>query len=166
MIEALDAPTIQTWKTVKLGVHKTAGEYLQVLKSAKYHISDWVNDILGKAELTCSTEETDVDLVVLSVAELGFKNGSKHSEICVRAMKMGLLLCPVEVGPALRLTYKDQPRGEWLIIAVNAISGSDDVLELVSVEHDHDDGLSISGYRGSSDRFWHSDHRFVFVRRK
>jgi hypothetical protein len=122
MIEALDAPTIQTWKTIKLGVHKTAGEYLQALKRVRYHISDWVNDILGEAEFTCATKETDVDLVVLSVAELGFKDGAKHSEICVRALKMGLLLCPVEVGPALRLTYKDQPRGEWLIIAMNPIS--------------------------------------------
>jgi hypothetical protein len=37
---------------------------------------------------------------------------------------------------------------------------------VVSVEHEHDDGLSISGYRGRPDGFWHSDRRFVFMRRK
>jgi hypothetical protein len=104
--------------------------------------------------------------VVLSVAELGFREGAKYSEIRARALELGLglELCPAEVGPALRLAYKDQPRGEWLIIAMNTISVSDGDLRVFRVGHD-DGGLWLGGdYRRPGD-FWRSDRRFVFVRR-
>jgi len=153
------------WKTVKLGLHKSTDEYRKAMKSAKNKVGDWANDILGKPAFTCATEETDVDLVVLSVAELGFKDGAKYSEICARALELGLELCPAEVGPALRLAYKDQPRGEWLIIAMEAIAGSGGDLHVFDVEHDLGE-LWLFGSHGHPEYFWDSAYRFVFVRRK
>ena len=157
-MEALEAPTIQTWKTIRLGVHKTADEYRKAMKSAKNKVGDGVGELLGNAKFTCATEETDVDLVVLSGAELDFKESAEYSDICARALELGLELCPAEVGPALRLAYKDQPRGEWLIIAMKAIT--DSAMNAIT----DSDGDLVTFNVGHVGNF--SDLRFVFVRRK
>jgi hypothetical protein len=154
------------WQTVRLGVHKTADEYRRALKAAKYRGGEWgANDFLAKAEFTCATEETDVDLVAVSVADLGFKDGALYSQICGKAHEMGLVQCPVEVGPALLLAHKDQPRGERLIIAMKANADSGGDLDEFDLELGGS-GLSLRGYCGPLDRFWDSERRFVFVRRE
>lgn len=151
------------WKTVKLSPCKTPDEYRKALKKGGLYIGDWGNDILGKPAFTASDTETEVDLVVVSVAELCSKKGAKYDAICARALEMGLELCPAEVGPALRLAYKDQPRGEWLIIAMNAIIRSFGDPGVFFVGRD----LIWSWLHGDSNhpsRLWGSDDRFVFVR--
>ena len=60
-----------------------------------YRIGDWSNDALGKTP--CAQEETEVDLVLLSVKELGFGNGAHYKDICAKALQVGL-----ELGPAAR----------------------------------------------------------------
>lgn len=128
-------------------------------------IGDWGNDILGKPAFTVSSEEVEVELVVVSVAELGFKDGATRKKIYQRAQEFGLDLCPNEVGPQLRLQYKDQPKGEWLLIAMEPIADSDGYLKVFRVAHD-DDELWLHGIYGYPDRFWVGGRRFVFVRRK
>lgn len=73
---------------------------------------------------TCAKKQEEVDLVVVSVGELGFKDVALYKDICARAAEFGLDLCPAEVGPALRLAYDDQPLGEWLYIAMEATTDS------------------------------------------
>ncbi|MEI8339074.1 MAG: hypothetical protein WCF94_00210 [bacterium] len=157
------------WKTIKIGTGpKNAGDFRKVLKKAGSNISDWANDILGKSafEASVSTTENEVDLVNLSVRELGFKEGASIKEIYEQAIKLGLDLCPAEVGPQLRLQYQDQPRGEWIIIAMEPITDSDGDLEVFHVECGDDGGLWLSSYYGHAGRFYNADHRFVFLRRK
>ncbi len=115
--------------------------------------------------ITCSKEEIDLDLVVLSVADLGFKSGARYADICAKAVELGLELCPAEVGPALRLQYGDQPSGEWLRIAMEAITnrgGGRFVFSVFRVAHD----LCLNHVYGHSDYVWHAGDRFVFGRRK
>jgi hypothetical protein len=50
--------------------------------------------------------KTDVELAVLSAAELGVESDeSSLSDVYERARQAGLELCPAEVGPQLRLDY-------------------------------------------------------------
>jgi len=154
------------WKTITLGTSlRTADEFRGALKSNGFHIGDWGNDILDKPAFTTAPKETEVDLVVVSVAELGFKNGATRLEIYERSQELGLELCPAEVGPQLRLQYKDQPRGEWLLIGMEPITDSDGHPSVFSVECG-DDGLWLGGNHGHPGSFWPCPNRWVFLRRK
>lgn len=157
----------KTWKTIKLGTgFQTADDFRKEVKSAGMKIQRLVNDILDKHAFTVATCKTEVELVVASVAELGFKNGATRKDIYIRAEELGLNLCPFEVGPQLRLQYTDQPKGKWLIIAMEPITDSAGHPHLFNVVH-ADEGCSLyaaeDDYQGS---FWGGDCRFVFLRHK
>jgi hypothetical protein len=149
------------WKTVKLGLHKTPAAYRKALKSTNFKIGSWGDDILNKVSI--SETEQELDLVRRSVAELGFKDGAKYSDICAKAVELGLELCPNEVGPALRLQYKDQPRGEWFRVAMEPLTDSGGYLHVFRLEHG-EDGVWLYGGYGHPDDFWSSDSVFVFGR--
>jgi len=163
VIKAIEQ-TFPIWKTIKLGTGlKTADDFRKALKQSGCKIGDWGNDILGKPAFTVSETETEVNLVNISVAKLGFKNGATRKDIYERAISLGLELCPNEVGPQLRLQYKDQPNGEWLRIAMEPISGSLGDLSIFKVEH-RGSGLWLDSGVGGPGGFWGGSSRFVFVR--
>lgn len=114
----------QIWKTIKLGTGlKDADAFHKALLLENFCINDWANDILDNPSFTVATEEVKVDLVKVSVGELGFRQGS-YQQICAGAFERGLKLCPAEVGPQLRLQYKDQPNCTWIRVAMETIIGS------------------------------------------
>ena len=155
---------LKVFKTIKLGTGlKTADDFRKSFKDNGFKLGDWANDILGKPVFTVATEETELDLVVVSVAELGFKKGATREQIYTRAEERGLYRCPAEVGPQLRLQYADQPNGEWLIVAMEPIRYSACRLELFLVEHD-DDGLWLYSSYDDSDLVWNADNPWVFAR--
>lgn len=152
-----------TWKTVRIGTHRSVEDLSKALGNAGYRVSDWANDILGK--ITVSPTEKELELVVITVGDLGFKNGAKREDIYRRAQELGLDLCPAEVGPQLRLQYKDQPMGEWLLIAMEPIADSDGGLHVFNVER-HGDEIWLHASCGYPGCFWYAGGRWVFVRRK
>ncbi len=157
---------LKVWKTLKLGTGlKTADDFRKAIKAAGMKIGDWGNDILGKPAFTASETAMDVELVNVSVAELGFEDGATLLDIQAKADKLGLDPCPAEVGPQLRLQYADQPKGEWLIVAMKPIAGSDGSLSVFVVGRD-DVGRWLDGDDGDPGDFWDGFGRFVFVRRK
>jgi hypothetical protein len=118
------SPGFDVWKTLSLGTCKDAEALGQAIKGADSQISDWSGDIMSKPAFTVSPEQTTIDLVKVSVAELGFPKGATRAQIYERGTELGLELCPPEVGPQLRLQYSDQPRNEWLLIAMEPITVS------------------------------------------
>ena len=150
------------WKIIELGTGlKTADDFRKSLKDNGFKVSDWANDILGKPAFTAATETTEVDLVRVTVAELGFEKGARRDQIYDRAKEFGLELCPPEVGPQLRLQYKDQPNGEWVLIGMDPITDSDGDLSVFGVRRD-DSGLWLDSDWGSPAYVWHPDDRWVF----
>jgi hypothetical protein len=160
----INAKDFPTWKTVKLGAYETAEFYRRALKANEFKVSDWANDILDKPDFTVSREEKEVELVRLSVAELGFKKGATLSDIYSKADKLGLDPCDAEVGPALRLAYKDQPKSEWVVVAMKPIAGSYGYLYVFDVVRGGNE-LWLGTYHGGADDFCYADDLFVFVRR-
>jgi len=153
------------WKTIKLGTGKTVGDFRNDLRRGNLKLGDWASDIIGKPAFTTATEETEVDLVRVAVAELGFKKGARRDQIYERANEFGLELCPAEVGPQLRLQYQDQPNKEQILIGMEPIIVSDGTPRAFGIES-LDSELWLSAYYGSPGRDWDAEHQWVFVRRK
>ena len=160
------AVRFKVWRTIKLGTGlKTADDFRNALKREGMKVDDRADDLLGQKAFTASESEKVADLVVVSLAELGFKNRAKREDIYKRAQELGLDLCPAEVGPQLRLQYKDQPKGEWLLIAMEPITDSAGGLDVFGVARGGNDRW-LSGGCGCPADFWYGGHRWVFARRK
>ncbi len=154
----------KTWMTLRLGTFKNVEEIRQALKAGGNNINDWTNNILGKPAFTVSETEQDVELVNVSVRELGFKKGASYTDICERAQELGLDLCHVEVGPQLRLQWKDQPKGMFIVVGINTVveNGLFDVFRL---ECDDNGMRYLDAVYGRADVEWNADICFIFVRR-
>lgn len=154
----------KTWKIVRLGTGlKTADDFHKALKASGFKIGEWANDILDKPAFKAATKESELELVRVTVGEFGFINGATRQQIYQRAQELGLKTCPNEVGPQLRLQYKDQPNGEWIIIAMWPIADSDGNFKLLNVRH-NDDGLWLSSNCSSAGYVWNSDNVFIFCK--
>lgn len=157
---------LHIWKTIKLGTGlKTADDFRKSLKDGGNRIGDWANDLLGKPEFTnsVSKEEVEVDLVILTTAQLTGKNSGTTAEVFAGAERLGLKKCPAEVGPQLRLQYKDQPLNEWLLIGMELLRLSDGHLRVFGVAHGGD-GLWLDSDYDYPGYVWGAGARWVFVR--
>lgn len=150
-------------KTIKLGTGlRTAGDFHRAFKQAGMEIGELEYNIFRQAAFTTSDTEVDVDLVVTSVADLGFPDGCDRRAIQARALQRGLQLCSAEVGPQLRLQYLDQPDGEQIIIGMNAIYALNRHYNFFALTNE-DGRLRLESYSWP-DSHWTARHRFVFVR--
>ena len=155
----------KVWKTIKLGTGLiNANGFRKAIEDAGMRIGDQANNILGKKEFTVFKEPTEVNLVVLTVAELGFPKGAKLKGIYQAAKKRGLELCSAEVGPQLRIQYPDQPMGEWIVIVIGMepIATSVGSLRLFIVGH-YGTGQWLDGRCDSPGLVWRAVCHFVFV---
>ena len=154
---------ITVWKTIRLGVCKTPDEYREALENAGCRVISlsWGYDALDKTD--CAQEETEIDLVVMSAKELGFVKGAPYRAVLARCVQVGLELCPAEVGPALRLAYGDQPRGEQLRIAMKEVTDSAGHNDIFAVTNERDE-LCLT--HGADSIEFYIDESFVFVRRR
>lgn len=160
--KALVTPLFPMWKkTITLGALRSTEAYLEKLDVTDHHVSEQARDIIAQPAFTVANEETEVELVKVSVAELGFPDGARLADIYERAGKFGLGLNPPEVGPALRLDYLDQPRAEWLIVAMEPIAGSDGSLGLFHVSCAGMSERSL-GYWSPLEEVWGSLFEFLF----
>jgi hypothetical protein len=152
----------QIWRTTTLGTYKGPDAYRNALDAAKIKIGDTADEILGRPAFLYVTSKTDVELTLVSASDLGAVSASSLADVYKRAQKFGLTPCPAEVGPQLRLEYRDQPVGEALDIAMEPVatySGELTVLALVNFGS----GLALIGGDGRSDAMVAQTRRFVFA---
>ncbi|OGL99714.1 hypothetical protein A2318_03175 [Candidatus Uhrbacteria bacterium RIFOXYB2_FULL_45_11] len=146
------------WKIITLGFYKNPINYLLALKE---NVTNWAWHIMKGS--TYSQTPMEVRLVCITVGELGLIKGGHTKELHAAILAQGGQLCPAEVGPALRLVYKDQPNGEKVWLAMEeALSPGGSTLQIFNLYCD-DAGLFLStgnGYRGY---FWSPGDKIVFV---
>ena len=126
-------------------------------------VGDDADEILGRPAFPYIKAPVELDLVVLSVFDLGFDDRASLHDIYARAVAQGFELCPAEAGPALRLNYLDQPVGEFLHIAMRPVARYTGELVDLSVGN-AGAGLLLIGGGGQPDEVFSGAERFVFVR--
>ncbi len=132
----------------------------EAMERKNIYRSDWGKDILYKTEF--SQEKQNYDLVRFTVSQLGFPSGATTQEIYDKAEKLGLELCPAEVGPHLRLQY---PGKEWMLIAMKQISGRYDCPDVFNLRTDGVQ-LGLHGSPAEPENGWDADFELVFRFRK
>lgn len=151
--------SIPVRKTITLGLESSAEDYHKALVKADISIGTDGNKIFDL--IAVSPEKVELDLVVVSVLDLGFKNSEKKSVICAKGVAFGLGLCPAEATLAFRLAYKEQPYGEYLHMAMDEIVDATGAKYTLEVDRELD--LWIDAEDGNPNHFYSSDTLMVFV---
>lgn len=109
----------RTWKTVVLGRQASAAAYKEALASAGHRVipNAGCRIILDIQNFIVSPTEKSVNLVLVTHEDLGIDKDSEYLEVCQAAADRGLELCPMEVGPALRLQFK-QRAGDFVVMGM------------------------------------------------
>jgi hypothetical protein len=153
----------QIWRTITLGSYRGVDAYRDALDMAKIKIGDSADEILGRPAFPYARTKTGVELAVLSAADLGAESDQPSlAEVYQRARQAGLELCPAEVGPQLRLDYRNQPLGEALDIAMEPVAtygGEPTILTLAN----WGTGLLFIGRDGRPESTVFRKSRFVFA---
>jgi hypothetical protein len=155
---------VPTWKTITIGTFADSIRLRNELDGMGCNVGGQAAEILARPTFTVGSHKTDVELVAISPAQLGFTSDTVTlADVYARARQLGFELAAAEVGPQLRIQYLDQPIGEFLIIGMEPIktwSGEPIVLNVANGGA----GLILIGQDGRAASEIHVTSRFVFAR--
>ena len=158
------AAAVPVWKTITVGTFANFSALSRALDAAGCGIGNAAAEILARPAFTLSAIKTNVELLAVSAAELGFEaDTASLAEIYARARRLGFGLAAAEVAPQLRLQYFDQPIGEFLIIGMAPIKRWNGEPVILNVANGGA-GLILIGQDGSADAQISVASRFLFVR--
>ncbi len=184
------ANDVPVWKTITLGTYRSINALLEALSSddcgstpqvaeaaglvrtsaaarpaPHCHLGDDAGEIISRPAFHLSRTRQELDLVVVSLIELGFPTEEDVAleDIHARAAMLGYTLCPAEAGPQLRLQYLNQPVREFLHIGMQPIATYAGELTDLTVGNGGA-GLLLLGGDGRPNVMFPSITRFVFVR--
>lgn len=150
---------MKIWCTITIG-GTNKKQIIKDLKNKGINISDYALDLLNKTKF--QKEKEKINLVKLSVKELGLKTGATTNEIYSKAKELGLELCPAEVGAQLRLQWLEN---DWIFIAMRQITYRDANPYMFYLYRD-DGGLWLNVSIVKPSIKWYGDYEFVFRLRK
>lgn len=170
-----DCPIIT--RTIEVG-GLTKLQLIQKLQQHSILINEYGKRLFSSDKFTTSDTRQSLNTVELTVRDLGFPEGENTARIFKRASELNLELCPLELGPNLRLEYMDQPEGllENSSQQNQAPAGSITIAsEIISEDEYFPKGfylrkingvLWLRGYIADSLHVWNPDDRFVFCQIK
>ena len=99
--------------TVALGTHEDGEALLDSLTKNHFKVSKWSIQALTHQDFPVEEAERQVDVIVMSLLEMGFLQDELVSldTIIKRGKKLGFEVCTPELAAQLRLQYTDQP--DW-----------------------------------------------------
>jgi hypothetical protein len=81
------------------------------LQAARVQLNEAAHVLFADSRFTTQVVSSLVQAIEVTPNDLGFPDGATYKEIVERASTRGLLLCPLELGPHLRLHFPDQLEG-------------------------------------------------------
>jgi hypothetical protein len=158
------ARDVAIWKTITIGTFADSIRLRNALDGMGCNVGGQAAEILARPAFTVGSQKTDVELVAVSPAQLGFTSDTVTlANVYARARQLGFELAAAEVGPQLRIQYLDQPMGEFLIIGMEPIktwSGEPLILNVANGGA----GLILIAQDGRAGADIPVTSRFVFVR--
>lgn len=169
-----DCPTII--RKITIG-GQTKSQLIQALQDSSVLLNKYGEMLLADDRLIVSSSTYSLKTVELAVSNLGLPNGATTPEILHKATELGLYICPLELGPYLRLFYLDQPEfAADTSKSHQAPTGSVTVASEPLTEDDEfpkgfylrkmDGKLWLRGYIADNFHIWNPDDRFIFCQRK
>lgn len=162
-------------RIITLGGLKRADLIAALTKNA-ISINTHAETLFASDHFTTSKTPYTVTTVELTVHNLGYPKGATLAEFYKKAKQLGLDLCPLELGPHLRLQYLDQPEGHLgkpvrqhqapygAITVASKILTQDDNFPKGFYLRKMDGILWLRGYRSDSEHVWAPDDHFVFLK--
>jgi hypothetical protein len=162
-------------RTVQIG-GQTKAELLDRLAANGVELNEAAKILFASERFIISEKRRSLSTVEVSIRDLGFPQGATFSDICISARRLGFGLCPLEVGPQLRLQFLDQPEG-FLgkpVYQHRAPPGSITVASEILSEHDDfpkgfylrriNGTLWLRGYRAGLEHTWDAEDCFLFCK--
>ncbi len=160
------ATDVPVWKTITLGSFANSLALRNALDEKGCNVGGLAAEALARPDFVVKSAKTEMELVAVSAAELGFKTDTVTlAAVYARARQLGFGLAAAEVGPQLRLQYFDQPVGEFLIVGMEPImtwSGEAVILNVAN----GGTGLVLIGQDGRAEAEISATSRILFVSSK
>lgn len=156
----------------------TKSELIHKLRQQSVLMNEYAERLFADDRFTTSDTTYILQTIELTVADLGFPDGATIDQIFKRANDLGLQLCPLELGPHLRLVYLDQPEGSLghPLQTNQAPYGSITIAsDILTEDVDFPKGfylrrmngvLWLRGYRADHLHVWNPDDHFIFCQSK
>lgn len=90
---------------------------LRQLFEAGIQFTPYADTLFDHFQFSPSSKAEKVNLVKVTLSDLGLEDTFTFEEFSSRASMLGLKLCPLYLAAFLRLEYLDQPEGPYLTVA-------------------------------------------------
>jgi hypothetical protein len=90
---------------------ESKAELLSQLREAGVQMNPMALQLFSVDTFETGTEQRELVVEVVSVKDLGLSEGGTFEQITAIAEQRGLALCPLELGPRLRLAFMNQQQG-------------------------------------------------------
>lgn len=165
-----DCTTIR--RTVEVG-GLTKQQLIKRLQEYSILLNEYGEKLLTDEKFTTSDTGYSIQTVEITVRNLGFPEGATTAQIFKKASELGLDLCPLELGPFLRLEYLDQPEGNSGNLQQHqAPTGSITIATKILTEDDNfpkgfylrriNGELWLRGYIADGLHVWNPNDHFIF----
>lgn len=144
---------------------KTREQLLSELEENKMGVAVIAKEMILKPEFTTLPNPEILYTVEIPVEGLGLNESPTTDEIYKKALSIGLDLCPAELGPHLRLAYKNQEIDDEIYLAMKQITDAkEDDLRVFSLNRNKSGEMWLRGtWADPKQDRWGDGHNFVFV---
>jgi hypothetical protein len=151
----------KVFKTIQYG-GISKDNLVEQLKNKDVCFNKYAETLLDSSYFQVSEDISRVELVKVSLTDLGFEEEPFFADICKTALEKGLSLCPLELGAFLRLKYLEQPEGPYLTIASKTPNDDREYPNGFYVRN-YEGKLWLRGYRSDDDYPWPINSEFIFI---
>lgn len=151
-------------------------QLLQALRERDVQLNRAAEALFEDRRFTPLSRSRVLEIAALSVADLGFYEGATYDQLTERALASGLVACPLELGPHLRLQFLDQAEGSLGFPETRhqAPPGSITIVSVPLDDRDEtpkgfylrriDGVLWLRGYWSHPDNVWSPDDVLIYAR--